>query len=335
MAIFAIYKYKISSCEGEQDLFGQQEKGSTSKYNSPEECFGSFFSTGGKLPLNVLKEKGSGKEKTTEWESYENDVLMVADGVALMTVENNKVKFTTNKKKDVKHDHHPFCHVVIDNRPERQIMAIVKNSAFDNKPEKLCRILCQAFNNPAILGQYRLKIEFVKRQRGKREFWPVINDIRSKFKDSVCQIRMNFAGKNDEMQADPKDVVAIVQSLNKKADSTAVLILNATGNGEVRLDELHDDLTNMANICLNSKGYDLTVKFRTFGLYRYGADIEAQFGVEDEVITEFESGIKKMNFENAEGSYDLISWLDRIYALLVNYANEAPVQTGRKKRRRR
>ena len=339
MPIFAFYKYNISQRKDEEaDLFKdlEEEDGEKLKnYDSPEACFGSFFRTSGKLSLNVLKEKGKGKNKFLETELYENDVLMVADDVILMTIENNKWKYTTNKKKDVPHEHHPYCHVVIDNRPGHQVMAVAKNSAFDNKPDKVCGILNQAFNNAVFLGKYHLKIDFIKRHRGKNEFWPVVNDIRSIFKDSVRQIRMDFSGKGAEEQPDPKDVVAVMRALAKKSASTAAVTLNAEGE-EIRLDELHDDLTNMADICLHQKGYDLTVKFRTFGLYRYGSDIVAQFGVDDEVIEEFENGIKRMNYENPNGSsYALIDWLDRMIELLPRYENETPVQKRGKRSRRR
>lgn len=338
MPIFAFYEYKISQRNDEEtDLFKDHvaEDGVQLKhYDSPEECFGSFFRTNGKLPLNVLKEKGKGNEKTVEWEPYENDVLMVADDVILMTIENNKLKYTTNKKKDVPHEHHPYCHVVIDNRPGHQVMAVVKNSAFDNKPDNVCGILNHAFNNQVILGKYHLKIEFSKRQRKKNDFWPVVNDIRTIFKDSVRQIRMDFSGKDTEEQPDPQNMVAVFSALARKSASTAAVTLNAEGE-EVKLDELYDDLTNMANVCLTQKGYDLTVKFRSFGLYRYGADIVAQFGVEDDIIEEFEKGIKKINFENPNGSYALIEWLDRMIELLPRYENETPVQKRGKRNRRR
>lgn len=336
MPVFAFYNFRICQRDDEEASLFANKEGSEQliHYDTPEECFGSFFSMGGKLPLNVLKEKGKSKNKTVEWEPYGNDVLMVADGVILMTIENNKVKHTTNKKKDVPHEHHPYCHVVIDNRPGHQVMAVVKNSAFDNKPDNVCGILYQAFNNAALLGKYHLKIEFTKRQRKRNEFWPVVNDIRSVFKDSVRQIRMDFSGKDVEEQIDPKDVVAIMRALAKKSASTAAVTLNAEGD-EVKLDELHDDLTNMANICLTQKGYDLTVKFRTFGIYRYGTDIVAQFGVDDEVIEEFENGIRRMNFENPIGSYALIGWLDRMIELLAKYEDETPVQKRRKRSRRR
>jgi hypothetical protein len=200
----------------------------------------------------------------------------------------------------------------------------------------VCGILYQAFNNAAILGQYHLKLEFSRYQRDKNEFWPVVNDIRSKFKDSVRQIRMDFKGKEEDEETDSNDVVSIMRMLAKKSESTAAVMLSAEGDGEVKLDELHDDLSNMADICVKQKGkYDLTVKFKTFGLYRYGADIMAQFGVEDEVIEEFENGVKKMNFETPEGSFSLTQWLDRMHELLKDYANEVPVQKGRNHRRRR
>jgi hypothetical protein len=337
MPIFAFYDYKISHRNDvTADLFKEQTENYNllKQYESPEACFESFFNTGGKLMLNVLREKGKGKDKEVKWEPYGNDVLMVADGVILMTIENNKWKHTTNKKKDVAHEHHPYCHVVIDNRPGHQVMAVVKNSAFDNKPDKVCDILCQGFNSPTFLGQYRLKIDFTKRQRAKNEFWPVVNDIRSIFKDSVRQIRMDFSDNDDELEENPQDVVTVMRALARKSASTAALTLNAEGE-EVKLDELHDDLTNMADICLTQKGYDLTVKFRTFGLYRYGADIVAQFGVEDEVIEEFEKGRKRMNFENANGSFALIEWLDRMIELLDKYKDEIPVQKRGKRSRRR
>lgn len=339
MPIFAFYDFKIGQRKDEEaDMFKVQETEDNTQlkqYDSPEACFGSFFKTGGKLSLNVLREKGKGKEKTVEWEPFENDVLMVADDVILMTIENNKWKHTTNKKKDVAHEHHPFCHVVIDNRSGHHVMAVVKNSAFDNKPDKVCGILYQAFNNETILGQYHLKIEFTKRQRKKNDFWPVVNDIRSIFKDRVRQIRMDFSGDDEEeLSPEAQDMVAVMRMLARKSASTAAVTLNADGE-EVKLDELYDDLTNMANICLTQKGYDLTVKFRTFGLYRYGADIVAQFGVEDEVIEEFENGIKKMNFENPNGSFALIEWLDRMIELLGKYEDEIPVQKRGKRSRRR
>lgn len=87
MPIFAFYGFKVSKQKDEEELFKEQEEENgkqLAQYDSPEACFGSFFKTGGKLSLNVLKEKGKGMDKIREWEPYENDVLMVADGVIFL-----------------------------------------------------------------------------------------------------------------------------------------------------------------------------------------------------------------------------------------------------------
>ena len=49
--------------DGEVDMFKVQEEDNQPQkhYDSPEACFGSFFKTGGKLSLNVLREKGKGE----------------------------------------------------------------------------------------------------------------------------------------------------------------------------------------------------------------------------------------------------------------------------------
>lgn len=61
-------------------------------------------------------------------------------------------------------------------------------------------------------------------------------------------------------------------------------MLLAEGDGEVKLHEVSDDVSHIAALCLEHPGYDLMVKFRQFGVYRYGADLLAQFGVDDEVL---------------------------------------------------
>ena len=47
------------------------------------------------------------------------------------------------------------------------------------------------------------------------------------------------------------------------------------------------------------------------------------------------SDFKKMNFENPNGSFALIEWLDRMIALLDKYEDEIPVQKRGKRGRRR
>ena len=112
------------------------------------------------------------------------------------------------------------------------------------------------------------------------------------------------------------------------------LSLNAEGNGEIKLKEIYEDITNLANICLASKCYDLTVKFKNFGIYRYGAEQLAQFGVDEQLLNSFASGVRQIGFEDGDNPYALIDWLDKLSELLQGYA-KINIQQGRKACRRR
>lgn len=334
MPIFNFYSYEIKQAEDSSDLFagdnGTEEGKTAPRYDSPEECFGSFFVTNQSIELPVLKSSGRGREKTREWDKHKCDVMQHVDGVILMTIENNKVKHTTVDKKDKKNPHHPFSMVMIDNRPGKQIIGIEKNSAFDSNPDKVAAILKMGMS--FLMADYHRKVELTHLKKKSTEFWPVVDELRTKFKDIVKQIRLDFNGKEDE--ADANDVMRVMSALARKAESEAVFMLNAEGEGEIKLQEIHDDLSNMAAICLRQKGYDLTVKFKNFGLYRYGADLLAQFGVDDKVIESFEMGIKEFDFDRRSEKYELVDWLDKLAELLNGYEKHA-ISKGRKGRHRR
>lgn len=334
MPIFSFYSYEIKQAEDKVDLFagvnGTEDKNAASRYSSPEDCFGSFFVSGRSIDLPVLKSSGRGSEKITEWDKYRCEVMRHEDGVILMTIENNKVKHTIVDKKDKENPHHPFCTVLIDNRPGNQTIGIEKNSAFDGKPDKVAGIMKMAMSS--LMAPYHLEVELTHLKKKSTEFWPVVNDLRTKFKDIVKQIRLDFNGKEDE--ADANDVVRVMSAIAKKANSEAVFMLNAEGDQEIMLQEVYDDLTSMAEICLKQKGYDLSVKFKNFGVYRYGADLLAQFGVDEKVIENFENGIQEFDFDRGGNIYMLVEWLDKLAELLKGYKKHA-ISEGRKGRSRR
>lgn len=334
MPIFNFYSYEIKQANDKIDLFTDvneiQGKKPASRYNSPEDCFGSFFVSNHSIELPVLKSSGSGSEKTTEWDKYRCDVMRHEEGVILMTIENNKVKHTIVDKKDKKNPHHPFSIVLIDNRPGRQIIGIEKNSAFDGKPDKVASIMKMGMN--FLMASYHLEIELTHLIKKSSEFWPVVNDIRTKFKDIVRQIRLDFNGKEDE--SDANDVMRVISALARKTESAAVFMLNAEGEGEVMLQQAYEDLTSIADICLKQKGYDLSVKFKNFGVYRYAADLLAQFGVDDRVIENYENGNLVFDFDRGDNMYELVDWLDKLAELLNGYKKHA-ISEGRKGRSRR
>lgn len=331
MPIFNFYSFENRPSGESKDLFkGDPTLAQPKPYTTPEECFGSFFVSHHSFQLPVLRQSGKGAEKGTAWAKYKCDVMRHEDGIVLMTVENNKVKHTIVDKKDRENEHHPYCMVVIDNRPDRQIIGIERNSAFDSQPDKVAAILKKGMD--CLMAPYRREIVLTHLKKKSTEFWPVVNELRTKFKDVVKQIRLDFKGQEDD--PDGGDTIRIISALARKAESEAVFMLNAPDEGEVKLQEVYDDLTNMADICLRQRGYDLTVKFRNFGVYRYGADLLAQFGVAEEVLTQFEEGVRVFDFDSGMNQYELVDWLNKLAELLNGYKKHA-ISEGRKNRRRR
>lgn len=158
-------------------------------------------------------------------------------------------------------------------------------------------------------------------------------DIRKKFNDRVRFIKLDFRGEGENKSAD--GLMALITQLARKGDCAALLELShKPGSSEINLQELHDDLTNIAAICLNEGIFDLTVHFAHFGCYRYGADIMAQFGIEEEAISSF--GVELLGcFDGNSPTFALIQWMDKMNEILKDYANTGILQKGRKKGPRR
>lgn len=71
-----------------------------------------------------------------------------------------------------------------------------------------------------------------------------------KFNDRVRFIKLDFRGEGENKSAD--GLMALITQLARKGDCAALLELShKPGSPEINLQELHDDLTHIAAICLN------------------------------------------------------------------------------------
>ena len=124
--------------------------------------------------------------------------------------------------------------------------------------------------------------------------------------------------------------MAMISELTKKGDCDALFELKAKdGQREINLIDLEEDISNIAAICLEEGIFDLTVHFAHFGCYRYGADIMAQFGVDDEIIESF--GHEYIStFDGKNPTFELVVWIDKMNEILKDYAKTGTIKRGRK-----
>lgn len=339
MPIFEIYNYSIGKKKGCPGLFDRTDAAGDAPSvhcDSPLGCFGGFFNTGGQIPFSILSHDEEGNSR---YEPFGNEILRSEGDIVLMTLENNKVKHTTIDKKDIRHEHHPYCRIIIDNRPGRCYIAIERSPAFQNDPDRVASMMTEAFNSPNVLGQYRYGFAMEKMKKNKADFWDMVAEILRLFNDTVRQIRLDFNGKKGNGSPDPGGIFAILSQLSQKAGCDASLLLDSDDHEEgVRLEEIRGDIANLADICMRNPGYDLSVRFRRFGIFRFGAELYARFGIDEEMLERFEKRQPRQAvlFDDCGDDVTLPDWLDRTHSLLKEYKHEPLVTTksnGRLRRR--
>ena len=291
------------------------------------EALDEVFQTNGSCALPVVREK-KGHTPSLESEEYHVDVLRRENRVTLLQLENNKHKKTINNHKETKHEHHPFCNVLIDCRGHTRLVGIERSAAYDRKPEKAAAILSAGLSQ--ILKPHGYKVWLTPKTKKATDFWDVVNEIRKEFHDRVKQIALNF--EDDENKGrkatkggepSPDSIIAHMQQMAQRAHSDAALSFEARDDGEVNLEAIRKDLDQLANICLEQPCYSLNVKFQHFGTYRYGANLKMELGLSQEALTHFMEGQRSLFAGNPPGGYELVEWLDRLQNLLNEYSDQS------------
>lgn len=326
MTIFKFYSFKNLPVENTAQLLDPNE-GDTAQPADPDMLFGGQFATGGQFPLTVFKDVHE------ECDIYRCQVFRNDGGVVLMALENNRLRHTIIDLKDVVHEHHPFCLVIIDNRPGRQLIGIERNSSFGTNTDKVADILQKGLSYK--MHEYRRRIEIKRPTKKTTDFWDVVDEIRNTFDDHVTKISIDFADTDGKTKVNANDLLAIMCRMSEKAGCKTLFEFIGQGNEGVGLDNIRPDMEHIAEICLAQPNYVLSVRFKNFGVYRYGADLVAQFCVDDLVAVKFAEGETIMDFETGGKTYVLVNWLNRLSELIKNNYKDEPLQLKRTRRSRR
>lgn len=322
MAIFAIYRYKIRQSTDRQLRIELNDSDNHITYDTPYDIFESFLGKANQPLSGIarLKERGKGKNKVSEWDSHATMVEQHLNHIIVFLLQANKTK-TINQEnwKTKKEPHHPDCRVIIDNRPNSHLMIIQRKTTTFSDPDNAMELLENSFNR--WLLDYGLGMKFSRLSK-KESFWNAVNEIRDNFNDKVERVQFDF--KSDAQREDDGSFTyKLMRWANQFAESSG---LTMTIGDDKRLKLVEKDLTYMSELCYHNQNYNLMVKFRDFGLYRYGQDIKAQYGMDENIIDNFvalEQNSKPIYlFEetNDDNSLDkLTKWFDRVNKLFEEY----------------
>ncbi len=312
MAQFALYHYELSPFTNKEPrLFPIDNP--DHKYDSMEALFESFLpGRGSSLGVKEAKVKGTGEDKITTYEAHGSEVLQNKNHIIAFKVQRNgtkKVDTVDWEKEDV--PHHPSVRVLIDNREDRQIIAIENNSGF--KAEKAYELLKSHFNNN--LKDYYVRFECYPLLK-KADFWESVDEIKHRFNDFIKRVQFDFVGveRSGAMFSDK-----LSSFLNIINSAHGGIFMDFTDTDQ--LNRAKDDIVNMAELCYRNKDYNLTVKFRDFGSFCYGQKIKAQWGLDDDKIDKFSKKYIQMDmFDVGDKAFnDIAEWFDKIRTLFDDY----------------
>lgn len=333
--IFTIYKYKIDKIpEGEGYLYEEHKNLNPKDYATKEEFFESFLPDKMKI-LDLWDEVHNNQsgEETVEKDAHKNYIMEHRDNIIVIAVQANKQKSFHNEDwEEDKVDNHPPCLLIFDNRPGHQFVAIQK-AAMDT--DKTAKILFNSFNY--LLNKYDYKFEIFRLKR-EMQFLEAVYDIKRKLNDRISKVVFDFK-KNQETQKtlSKRFVHKLTEWIGKFADSGQVSA-NISNDEKLKYKTVQKDLELMATLCSSNANYNLLVKFAHFGIFRYGQDVKAQFGLEESVLESFlypptdkPKQLSWLEEEEDASTITLTQWLDKVHTLYHDYEEEA---LSVKKRRR-
>lgn len=313
MSQFALYHYELSAFTNKEPLLFPIND-SSRQYKTLENLFESYLpGRGGSLNVLEPKVSGKGENKRTEYEPHESEVLQNQNHIIAFKVQQNatkKIETIDWQKKD--EPNHPSVRVLIDNREDRQIIAIENKSSF--KSDKAFELLSKHFN-------VKLKAHYVRFECyplvKRAQFWESVNEIKYRFGDFIKRVQFNFVGDDRKSPSKFADQLAFFLSTINSAHGGIFMDFS----DEDRLNCAKEDIQHMADLCYQNRNYNLSVKFRDFGTFSYGQDIKAQWGLEDDKIDAFSQQYIQLDcFNPGNTAYkDIADWFDKIKELFSEY----------------
>lgn len=258
MASFAIYNYKFRDVENIGLFLGQEDdtaplRSIKEKQDFVQKIFHDDIHGGRKFESFRVEEskKTDGKKERTKI-YYGNKVVWERDGLIVLMISNplktitKHENFQKKKEKD-----EPWCHVLIDNRENREFIAIEKNSSF-NSPNTVASILEHSLRQR--LEPHRVTIE-INNSYEPDAFWEIVEKYKL---SGIHEVVFRFAAPNPAWQA------ALLKGMNDAARDMGArpsTVFTSPDGDPLILSRENEELCRYVELCA-LEGEDIVLKVR-------------------------------------------------------------------------
>ena len=224
---------------------------------------------------------------------------------------------------------HPFCYIIIDNRPGMQLIAVQSDSAAWKNTVDVKELLQDTINWQSEVLDYGFEVKILSKMMPSK-FWEYVDYRRKKENVYIKSITFSFANYRRRPDMDIKKALS---SDWRRFDSLIEMINQIGGDkGELKITPSKDDalvkrkfadIKHMVEICAINQ-YSLSITFSDDITYKCNQELRAELPMKDERIRE--------DFECQQGDlfrhYEIMDWLDDIKQKTDNYRD---VEEFRKK----
>lgn len=251
MIRFTIYTnlFKPINEPQEPDMFRPEVKADESMARK-QEIFGGFF----KADSTLMFHRGN--------QRFDHLVVAQREGVVVLQIANNSEQVHEKDFNRWTEEDHPSLCVLIDNRKDRQIIAIENRPQAFSDTKVVANILEETFN--AFLHPHRLQVQ-INAKYHTHEFW----DVAGEYENGIASVTFKFPYPN--LPAISDMVGEFYTTLAKKTNSEPKTTITAPRNERLVLEEgdlMLEQMIKAASasgklIMMRPKG---TLKWRRIGL---------------------------------------------------------------------
>lgn len=275
--------------------------------------------------------------ETSEKEDHTAHILEHRDGIFIIKVDANKHKmlYDVDFNMQPHDDHQPFL-ILIDNRPSHQYVAIQQGVM---KTDNAARLLIDTFNyNMKGKG---LKFEVLKLHK-MMTFHESIFHIKERLGRSISKISFEFDKRETTNHKLPAAVDHFLKEWIGRFADEGKIEAAIKNDEKLKAQDVARDLEMLGRLCLENAKYKLSAWFGNFGVYRYGKEFGAQFGINGQVINDFINPPKPVPVEQSflcESTEDKLptlgEWLEKLHKAFDDYEKTSLSISGRGRRNRR
>ena len=226
MIRFKIYTYEFKPIKepAEGELFAPEVNWEES-IAKKQEIFGSYFMADSKL-----------KFKRSNNQTFDHLVVAQREGVVVLRIANNSSLTHEENFKKWEEDDHPSLCVIIDNRKDKQIIAIENRPQAFSDPQTVANIMELSFNR--MLHEERLELQ-IDAKYHMHEFW----DVEAACEHGVACVKFKFPFPN------LPQITNFVEQLYKEAaesmNGEPTTIMTARPKEKLKLDKENPLLDGM------------------------------------------------------------------------------------------